>query len=130
MIFKLLKVVPEKSYTLLKKEESMQEGSFLMHCATLCPRLMYFSFCLALVASQHSLCFGLNFLLQVSQMEHEYSVKEQGLEARVRELEESSRSSSADLTRVLAAQQKSAQRWKEETKNLVQAFEAKITGLK
>ncbi|XP_024115413.1 sodium channel and clathrin linker 1 isoform X1 [Oryzias melastigma] len=67
---------------------------------------------------------------EVSQMEHEYSVKEQGLEARVRELEESSRSSSADLTRVLAAQQKSAQRWKEETKNLVQAFEAKITGLK
>ncbi|XP_004066334.1 sodium channel and clathrin linker 1 [Oryzias latipes] len=67
---------------------------------------------------------------EVSQMEHEYSVKEQGLEARVRELEESSRSSSADLTRLLAAQQKSAQRRKEEAKNLVQAFEAKITGLK
>uniref|UniRef100_A0A8C7ZZU0 Sodium channel and clathrin linker 1 n=1 Tax=Oryzias sinensis TaxID=183150 RepID=A0A8C7ZZU0_9TELE len=55
---------------------------------------------------------------EVSQMEHEYSVKEQGLEARVRELEESSRSSSADLTRLLAAQQKSAQRRKEEAKNL------------
>ncbi|XP_022059847.2 sodium channel and clathrin linker 1 isoform X1 [Acanthochromis polyacanthus] len=67
---------------------------------------------------------------QVSQMEHEYSLKEQGLEARVRELEESSRSSSADLTRLLTAQQKSTQRWKEEAKNLVQAFETKITGLK
>lgn len=69
-------------------------------------------------------------LMQVSQMEQEYSLKEQGLDARVRELEESSRSSSADLTRLLAAQQKSTQRWKEEAKNLVQAFETKITSLK
>lgn len=67
---------------------------------------------------------------QVSQMEQEYSLKEQGLDARVRELEESSRSSSADLTRLLTAQQKSTQRWKEEAKNLVQAFETKITVLK
>uniref|UniRef100_A0A3B4YZX6 Sodium channel and clathrin linker 1 n=1 Tax=Stegastes partitus TaxID=144197 RepID=A0A3B4YZX6_9TELE len=64
------------------------------------------------------------------QMEHENSQKEQGLDAWVRELEESSRSSSADLTRLLTAQQKSTQRWKEEAKNLVQAFETKITGLK
>lgn len=69
-------------------------------------------------------------LVQVSQMEQEYSLKEQGLDARVRELEESSRSSSADLTRLLTAQQKSNQRWKEEAKNLVQAFETKIAGLK
>ncbi|KAG7485478.1 hypothetical protein JOB18_011094 [Solea senegalensis] len=67
---------------------------------------------------------------QVSQMEHEYSLKEQGLEARVRELEESSRSSTVDLTRLLTAQQKSSQRWKEESKNLVQAFETKTAGLK
>ncbi|XP_017272521.1 sodium channel and clathrin linker 1 [Kryptolebias marmoratus] len=67
---------------------------------------------------------------KVSQMEQEYSLKEQGLEARMRELEESSRSSSADLTRLLTAQQKSTQRWKEEAKNLLQAFETKITGLK
>ncbi|XP_044202274.1 sodium channel and clathrin linker 1 isoform X2 [Thunnus albacares] len=67
---------------------------------------------------------------QVSQMEQEYSLKEQGLDARVRELEESSRSSSADLTRLLTAQQKSTQRWKEEAKNLVQAFETKIASLK
>ncbi|KAM4603621.1 sodium channel and clathrin linker 1 [Polymixia lowei] len=67
---------------------------------------------------------------QVSQMEQEYSVKEQGLDARVRELEESSRSSSTDLTRLLTAQQRSAQRWKEEAKNLAQAFETKIASLK
>ena len=69
-------------------------------------------------------------LLQVSQMEHEYSLKEQGLDAQVRELEESSRSSTTDLTRLLTAQQKSSRRWKEEAKNLVQAFETQITGLK
>ncbi|TMS23176.1 Sodium channel and clathrin linker 1 [Larimichthys crocea] len=67
---------------------------------------------------------------QVSQMEQEYSLKEQGLDARLRELEECSRSSSSDLTRLLTAQQKSTQRWKEEAKNLVQSFETKITSLK
>uniref|UniRef100_A0A8D3E963 Sodium channel and clathrin linker 1 n=1 Tax=Scophthalmus maximus TaxID=52904 RepID=A0A8D3E963_SCOMX len=67
---------------------------------------------------------------QVSQMEHEYSLKEQGLDVRVRELEESSRGSTSDLTRLLTAQQKSTQRWKEEAKNMVQAFETKIAGLK
>lgn len=69
-------------------------------------------------------------ILQVSQMEHEYSVKEQGLEARVQELEENSRSCSADLTRLLTAQQRSTNRWKEEAKNRTQAFETKITSLK
>ncbi|XP_029013672.1 sodium channel and clathrin linker 1 isoform X4 [Betta splendens] len=67
---------------------------------------------------------------QVSKMEQEYSLKEQGLDARMRELEESSRSASVDLTRLLTAQQKSTQRWKEEAKNLVQAFESKTTGFK
>ncbi|XP_068585159.1 sodium channel and clathrin linker 1 [Cebidichthys violaceus] len=67
---------------------------------------------------------------QLSQMEQEYNLKEQGLDARVQELEESSQSSRADLTRLLTAQQKSSQRWKDEAKNLVQAFESKIAGLK
>ncbi|XP_042341266.1 sodium channel and clathrin linker 1 isoform X2 [Plectropomus leopardus] len=67
---------------------------------------------------------------QLSQMEQEYSLKEQGLHTRMHELEESSRSSSDDLTRLLTAQQKSTQRWKEEAQNLVTAFETKITGLK
>ncbi|KAM6971777.1 sodium channel and clathrin linker 1 [Aplochiton taeniatus] len=68
--------------------------------------------------------------LQVSQMEQEYSLKEQGLDAHLRELEESSRSSCADLSRLLSAQQKTSQRWKEEAKNLAQALEAKVTSLK
>lgn len=67
---------------------------------------------------------------QMSQLEQEYSMKEQGLDARVRELEESSRSSSANLTRLLAAQQKSTRRWKEEATKLVQEFETKISSLK
>ncbi|KAF7660835.1 hypothetical protein LDENG_00274290 [Lucifuga dentata] len=67
---------------------------------------------------------------QVSQMEQEYSLKEKGLDARVQELEESSRSSSADLMRLLTAQQKSAQHWKEEANNLTKAFETKFTSLK
>ncbi|XP_038843477.1 sodium channel and clathrin linker 1 isoform X1 [Salvelinus namaycush] len=67
---------------------------------------------------------------QVSQMEQEYSLKEQGLDARVRELEESSRSSSADLTRLLSAQQKTSQRWKEEAKTLTLTFHTKLTSLK
>ncbi|KAL6110563.1 sclt1 [Pungitius sinensis] len=67
---------------------------------------------------------------QLLQMEQEYDLKEQGLDARVQELEESSQNSRADLTRLLQAQQKSTQRWKEEAKNLVLAYETKITGLK
>ncbi|XP_064818361.1 sodium channel and clathrin linker 1-like [Oncorhynchus masou masou] len=67
---------------------------------------------------------------QVRLPEQEYSLKEQGLEARVRELEESSRSSSADLTRLLSAQQKTSQRWKEEAKTLTLTFHTKLTSLK
>ncbi|XP_034562590.1 sodium channel and clathrin linker 1 isoform X2 [Notolabrus celidotus] len=67
---------------------------------------------------------------QVSQIEHKYSLKERGLTTRMQELEECSRSSSADMKRLLIAQQKSTQHWKEESKNLVQAFETKITSLK
>uniref|UniRef100_A0A4W5MGY9 Uncharacterized protein n=1 Tax=Hucho hucho TaxID=62062 RepID=A0A4W5MGY9_9TELE len=63
-------------------------------------------------------------------MEQEYSLKEQGLDARVRELEESSRSSSAELTRLLSAQQKTSQRWKEEAKTLTVTFHTKLTSLK
>ncbi|XP_078019396.1 sodium channel and clathrin linker 1 isoform X3 [Epinephelus lanceolatus] len=67
---------------------------------------------------------------QLSQMEQEYCLKEQGLYTRMHELDESSRSSNDDLTRLLTAQQKSTQRWKEEAKNLVQVFNTKITCLK
>ncbi|XP_008315454.1 sodium channel and clathrin linker 1 [Cynoglossus semilaevis] len=67
---------------------------------------------------------------QVSQMEHECSLKEQGLSARMKELEDSSRNSTAQLTRLFAAQQKTTERWKEESKNVVHAFETKIKSLK
>ncbi|XP_063075676.1 sodium channel and clathrin linker 1 isoform X2 [Engraulis encrasicolus] len=67
---------------------------------------------------------------QVSHMEQEFSVKEQGLDARLRELEESRQSSSADLTRLLVAQQKTTKRWKEEAKKLAEAFESKLSSLK
>ncbi|KAG7265207.1 hypothetical protein CRUP_027696 [Coryphaenoides rupestris] len=67
---------------------------------------------------------------QVSQLEQEYSVKELSLSARVCELEESSRSSSTDLTRMLAAQQRTGQRWKEEARKLTQAFETTVAGLR
>uniref|UniRef100_A0A3Q2YED9 Sodium channel and clathrin linker 1 n=2 Tax=Hippocampus comes TaxID=109280 RepID=A0A3Q2YED9_HIPCM len=55
---------------------------------------------------------------QVSQMEHEYSLKEKTLSAQMSDLEESSRNSSADLMRLLTAQNKSIQRWKDEGKNM------------
>lgn len=67
---------------------------------------------------------------QVAQMEQEYSLKEQGLSAQVRELEECMRSSSAEMTSLVTAQQKRTQHWKEEAKNLIQSFETKITGIK
>ncbi|XP_064190579.1 sodium channel and clathrin linker 1 isoform X1 [Anguilla rostrata] len=67
---------------------------------------------------------------QVSSMEHEFSLKERGLEARVRELEESSRSSTVELTRLLTAQQKAAKRWKEEARKLAEAFELKLGSLR
>ncbi|KAL1023854.1 hypothetical protein UPYG_G00047260 [Umbra pygmaea] len=67
---------------------------------------------------------------QVSQMEQECCLKEQALEARLRELEDNSRTSSADLTRLLSAQQKTSKRWKEEARNLTHAFETKLASLK
>ncbi|XP_061535025.1 LOW QUALITY PROTEIN: sodium channel and clathrin linker 1-like [Phycodurus eques] len=67
---------------------------------------------------------------QVSQMEQEYSLKEKTLTAQMSDLEESSRNSSADLMRLLTAQKKSIHRWKDEAKNMAQAFENKMKSLK
>lgn len=63
-------------------------------------------------------------------MEHEYSLKEKTLSAQMSDLEESSRNSSADLMRLLTAQNKSIQRWKDEGKNMAQAFEIKMKNMK
>ncbi|XP_056317571.1 sodium channel and clathrin linker 1 [Danio aesculapii] len=67
---------------------------------------------------------------QVSSMEQEMCVKEQGLESRLREMEESSKNSSAGLTRLLLAQQKTISRYKDEAKNLTQAFQQKLSSLR
>ncbi|XP_068607361.1 sodium channel and clathrin linker 1 [Brachionichthys hirsutus] len=66
---------------------------------------------------------------QVLQMEQEHSLKEQGLEAQVQELERYGHSSSAELTRLLTAERKSSRRWKEEANNLMQSFETKAVRL-
>jgi len=107
----------------------------------LCVCLMSVSLSIALslscISISLSLCLSVSCSLsvclpasQVSQVEQEYSAKELSLDARVYELEESGRSSSADLTRLLSAQQRSGQRWKEEARKLAQAFETTVGGLR
>ncbi|XP_072477097.1 sodium channel and clathrin linker 1 isoform X5 [Notamacropus eugenii] len=68
--------------------------------------------------------------LKVSTMEHEFSIKEHVYEIRLRELEESNRSSTVELRRLLVAQQKATNRWKDETKKITEAAETKISNLK
>uniref|UniRef100_A0A671RFS1 Sodium channel and clathrin linker 1-like n=1 Tax=Sinocyclocheilus anshuiensis TaxID=1608454 RepID=A0A671RFS1_9TELE len=62
-------------------------------------------------------------------MQQELCVKEQGLESTLREIEESSKNSSTGLTRLLLAQQKTISRYKDEAKNLTQAFQQKLSSL-
>ncbi|NXU45775.1 SCLT1 protein, partial [Drymodes brunneopygia] len=68
--------------------------------------------------------------IKISTMEHEHAVKEHGYETRLREMEDTSHKSTAELRRLLVAQQKATNRWKEETKNLTEATEARISKLK
>ncbi|NWW56332.1 SCLT1 protein, partial [Ifrita kowaldi] len=68
--------------------------------------------------------------IKISTMEHEHAVKEHGYEARLKEMEDTSHKSTAELRRLLAAQQKATNRWKEETKNLTETTEARIRNLK
>ncbi|NXA87933.1 SCLT1 protein, partial [Melanocharis versteri] len=68
--------------------------------------------------------------IKISTMEHEHAVKEHGYEARLREMEDTSLKSTAELRRLLVAQQKATNRWKEETKNLTETTEARISKLK
>ncbi|XP_045686904.1 sodium channel and clathrin linker 1 isoform X4 [Phyllostomus hastatus] len=67
--------------------------------------------------------------LKVSAMEHEFSVKEHGFEVQLREMEDSNRNSTVELRRLLATQQKAADRWKEETKKLTESAETRISNL-
>ncbi|XP_036439559.1 sodium channel and clathrin linker 1 [Colossoma macropomum] len=67
---------------------------------------------------------------QVSRMQQELSVKEQGLETRLREMEESSKTSTAGLSRLLLAQQKTTNRYREETKQLTNTFHSSLSSLR
>ncbi|NXI37073.1 SCLT1 protein, partial [Galbula dea] len=68
--------------------------------------------------------------IKISTMEHEYAVKEHGYEARLKEMEDTNQKSTAELRHLLVAQQKATNRWKEETKNLTETIEARISKLK
>lgn len=68
--------------------------------------------------------------LKVSTMEHQFSIKEHGFEVQLREMEDSNRNSIVELRHLLAAQQKTANRWKEETKKLTESAEMRISTLK
>ncbi|XP_031799951.1 sodium channel and clathrin linker 1 isoform X3 [Sarcophilus harrisii] len=68
--------------------------------------------------------------LKISTMEHEFSVKEHGFEIRLRELEDSNHDSTVELRRLLVAQQKATNRWKDETKKITEAAETRISNLK
>ncbi|XP_027514828.1 sodium channel and clathrin linker 1 isoform X4 [Corapipo altera] len=68
--------------------------------------------------------------IKISTMEHEHAVKEHGYEARLKEMEDTSHKSTAELRCLLVAQQKATNRWKEETKNLTETTEARIRKLK
>ncbi|NXY23086.1 SCLT1 protein, partial [Atrichornis clamosus] len=68
--------------------------------------------------------------IKIRTMAHEHAVKEHGYEARLKEMEDTSHKSTAELRHLLVAQQKATNRWKEETKNLTEATEARISKLK
>ncbi|KAM9580869.1 sodium channel and clathrin linker 1 [Guaruba guarouba] len=68
--------------------------------------------------------------IKISTMEHERDIKEHGYEAQLKEMEDSKQKSTAELTRLLLAQQKATNRWKEETKKITETTEARISKLK
>ncbi|NXQ91030.1 SCLT1 protein, partial [Nyctibius grandis] len=68
--------------------------------------------------------------IKISTMEHEHAVKEHGYEAQLKEMEDMSQKSTAELRRLLVAQQKATNWWKEETKKLTETTEARISKLK
>lgn len=67
---------------------------------------------------------------QLSTMAHEFSVKEQGYEVQLQEMEDSCRKSMQELMRLLTAQQKTSCKWKEETNNLTRSTENRLKKLR
>ncbi|KAL8207036.1 UNVERIFIED_CONTAM: hypothetical protein K2H54_040380 [Gekko kuhli] len=68
--------------------------------------------------------------LKISTMENELLIKEHGYEAQLKEMEDINQNSITELRRLLIAQQKATNRWKEETKKLTENTEARINNLK
>ncbi|KAH0615981.1 hypothetical protein JD844_026685 [Phrynosoma platyrhinos] len=68
--------------------------------------------------------------LKISTMENEHLIKEHGFEIRLKEMEDVNQNSTAELRRLLIAQQKATNRWKEETKKLTEVTETRINNLK
>ncbi|XP_051472475.1 sodium channel and clathrin linker 1 isoform X2 [Apus apus] len=68
--------------------------------------------------------------IKISTLEHEHAVKEDGYEAQLREMEDTNQKSTAELRRLLVAQQKATNQWKEKKKNLTETTEATISKLK
>ncbi|XP_053109293.1 sodium channel and clathrin linker 1 isoform X2 [Hemicordylus capensis] len=68
--------------------------------------------------------------LKISTMENEHLIKEHGFEVQLKEMEDVSLNSTAELRRLLIAQQKATNRWKEETKKLTERTETRINNLK
>ncbi|XP_048386549.1 sodium channel and clathrin linker 1 isoform X2 [Stegostoma tigrinum] len=67
---------------------------------------------------------------QVATLEHELSLKEHGFEIQLRELEDANRNSTSELKRLLTAQQKATNRWRDEARKLTETFEAKQNKVK
>ncbi|XP_072261924.1 sodium channel and clathrin linker 1 [Pyxicephalus adspersus] len=67
---------------------------------------------------------------QLSTMAHEFSVKEQGYEVQLQEMEDSCRKSTQELMRLLTAQQKTSCKWKEEINNLTKSTENRLRKLR
>ncbi|KAG8592765.1 hypothetical protein GDO81_000619 [Engystomops pustulosus] len=67
---------------------------------------------------------------QVSTLGHEFSVKEQGFRVQLQEMEDGYRKSIEELMKLLMAQQKASNKWKEETTNLTKSTETRLKKLR
>ncbi|OCT99807.1 sodium channel and clathrin linker 1 [Xenopus laevis] len=67
---------------------------------------------------------------QISTLEHEFSVKEQGFEVQLQEMEDSKRNSINELRRLLLAQQKATIQWKEEARKITDSTEARLGNMR
>lgn len=63
-------------------------------------------------------------------MENEHLLKEHGFEIQLKEMEDVNQNSVTELRRLLMAQQKATNRWKEETKKITEITESRINSLK